>query len=308
MIFSGSSHPILASEVANLLGTSLAKRDLHLFPDGEIFIDILDPVHERDVVLLQSLGENPNFHIMETLMMLDALKRAAAASIKVVLPYFAYARQDRISRPGTSITAKLLADLLTQAGASHLVTMDLHSEQIEGFFDIPVQHLLSSSYLIPYCKSQGFQDIVIVAPDKGGIKIATTYARELNAPLALIDKERVDSFNVNIRLFVGDVKGKTVILPDDMCSTAGTLVTAANLCAQHGAKQIIAVVAHGLFTGNALEKIEKSPIDRVIVTNSIPLAEKICLHPKFSIVSVAPLFAEALLDKENLLTKDFHFQ
>lgn len=294
IIFSGSSHPILANEMIAHLGTTLGKCDLHLFPDQEIFVDILEPIQGHDVFVFQSLGGNPNFHIVETLIMLDALKRASASSITVILPYFAYARQDRIDRPGTPITAKLMANLLTNAGADYLITMDLHSEQIEGFFDIPVHQLLSSSFLIPFCKSLQFENPVVVAPDKGGIKLATVYARELDVPIALIDKERVDSFQVKMRLFVGDVKGKTVILPDDMCSTAGTLVSAAKVCAEQGAKRIIAVVGHGLFIGDALEKIEQSPIEMLIVTNSIPMTEKVRHHPKIRTISIAPLLAQAI--------------
>jgi len=294
IIFSGSSHPALSNEVIAFLGTSLGKRDLHLYPDHEIFVRILESIEGRDTYVLQSLGENPNVHLMELFIILDALKRAAAASITVVLPYFAYARQDRLDHSGVAITAKLVANLLTKAGTDHLITMDLHSEQIEGFFDIPVHHLLSRTLLIPYCAALELQNVVVVAPDKGGIKIASAYARELNVPIALIDKERIDSFHVEMRLFVGDVKGRTVLLPDDMCSTAGTLVSAANVCAKLGATRIIATVGHGLFIEDALEKIEKSPIEMLITTNSIPIAEKVRHHPKIRVVSIAPLLAAAI--------------
>lgn len=298
LIFSGSSHPILANEIIGCLGTLLGKRNLQLFPDGEIFVEILDAVQGHDVYVFQSLGQNPNFYLMETFVILDALKRASSASITLILPYYAYARQDRINKVGTPITAKLLANLLTDAGADHLITMDLHAEQIEGFFDIPVQHLLSKDVLVTYCESLlGFDNCVVVAPDKGAIKIAGAYAKALNAPLALIDKERIDSFQVSMRLFIGDVKGKTVLLPDDMCSTAGTLISAANICAELGANRIIAVVSHGLFIEDALEKIEKSPIEMLIVTNSIPMPDKISKHPKIRIVSIASLFAKAIKHK-----------
>jgi ribose-phosphate pyrophosphokinase len=294
LIFSGSSHPHLAHEIATLLGTSLGKRDLRLFPDHEIFVEILEPVQERDIFVLQSPGENPNLYLMELLIILDALKRASAASLTVILPYFAYARQDRLDKPGVPISAKLIANLLMQAGTDHLITMDLHSEQIEGFFDIPVHQLLSRTLLIPYCSSLELENMVVVAPDKGGIKIASAYARELEVPMALIDKERIDSFHVEMRLFVGDVHGKTVLLPDDMCSTAGTLVNAANVCAEQGAKRILAMVGHGLFIENALEKIEKSPIEMVITTNSIPMPDHIRNHPKIHVISIAPLLADAI--------------
>jgi ribose-phosphate pyrophosphokinase len=294
LVFTGSSHPVLAQEVINHLRISLGRQELQLFPDREIFVEILESVQGRDVFVLQSLGENPNFHLMELFIILDALKRASAASITAVLPYFAYARQDRVDKPGVPITAKLVANLLTVAGIDYLITMDLHSEQIEGFFDIPVQHLLSRELLIPYCSELELSNLVVVAPDKGGIKIATAYARELEVPIALIDKERIDSFQVEMRLFVGNVEGKTVLLPDDMCSTAGTLVNAANVCAKLGAQRIIAVVGHGLFIQDALEKIEASPIEMVITTNSIPIPDRLRKHPKIRVVSIAPLLAQAI--------------
>ncbi|MFI0434846.1 MAG: ribose-phosphate diphosphokinase [Parachlamydiaceae bacterium] len=294
MIFGGSSHPVLTAEIGQYLGAMVGKRDLNRFPDGEICVKLLEPVQGRDVFLLQSLGHHPNFHIMETLIMLDAFKRASARSITLILPYFAYGRQDRIDTPGAPITARLLADMLKNAGADQLITMDLHSEQIEGFFDIPVYHLISSKVLIPYCQSLHLMNGVVVAPDQGGIKIASAYTKHLQMPLALIDKERKDSFRVQMRLVAGNVEGKTVLLPDDVCSTAGTLVGAAEICAKHGAEKIIALVAHGLFIEDALEKIEKSPIDLVVVTNTVAMSPKIAAHPKIRIVSIVSLLAEAM--------------
>ncbi len=292
-IFSGSSHPHLAKEITNLSGISLGKIHLHFFPDQEIFVEILESVQGKNVFILQSLAKNPNLHLMELFIILDALKRASVASVTLILPYLAYARQDRIDRPGTPITAKLIADLLTQAGANSVITMDLHSAQIEGFFNLPVQQVFSRTLLIPYFQTLQLDDIVIVAPDKGGIEMASAYARELKAPIALIDKERMNSFYVKMRLFAGDVEGKTVILPDDICSTAGTLVSAANMCADFGAKRIIAAIGHGLFIEDALEKIDKSAIEMVITTDSIPVSEQVAKHPKIRIVSIASLFAEA---------------
>lgn len=294
ILFSGSSNPLLAQEIAALLKTSLGKVDLRSFPDQEIFVQILESVQQRQVFVIQSLFPDPNRHLMELLIMLDALKRAAAASITVILPYYGYARQDRLDKPGVSITAKLLADLLTQAGTTRVLTMDLHSEQIEGFFDIPIQQVLSRQLLIPYCATLNLDNLIIVAPDKGGIKIASDYARQLNTPMALVDKERINAFQVGMHLFVGDVHGKTVLIPDDMCSTGGTLVHAAQTCAQLGAKRIIAVVGHGLFIGDALKNLEQSPIEMLIVTNSISLSEAVRLHPKVRTVSIASLFAQAI--------------
>lgn len=294
LLFSGSSHPILAQEVSHLSGIPLGKIDIHTFPDKEIFVEVLEPVRHRHVYVFQSIVYHPNDYLMELFLILDALKRADVASITTVLPYYGYARQDRIDKPGVSIAAKLVANLLVQAGTQHVITMDLHSEQIEGFFDIPVEQLLSRYILIPYCSTLQLQNLVVVAPDKGGIKIASAYAKQLGTPLALIDKERIDTHSVDIRLFVGDVKGKTVLIPDDMCATGGTLVRAAEECARLGAKQIIASVGHGLFTDRAIEKIEQSPIEQIITTNSIPLPEIILQHPKVKVLSIGPLFAKAL--------------
>lgn len=292
-IFNGSSHPILGQEVAAILEASLGKRKLGIFPDLEIFLEIQESVQGHPAFVLQSM-EDPNFHLVELLIMIDALKRSCVESITLVLPYFAYARQDRQDKAGTPITAKLMADLLTAAGANRLIVMDLHSEQIEGFFNIPVHHLLSHKVLIPVCQTLNLEDPVVVAPDKGAIKLAAKYAEEFKAPLASIEKERKTPFEVEMRLFVGNVKGKTVILVDDMCSTGGTLVQAANACAELGAKRIVAVVAHGIFADNALEKIEKSPIELFITTNSLPCSEKVQKHSKVQIVSIAPLLAEAI--------------
>ncbi|MBX9696783.1 MAG: ribose-phosphate diphosphokinase, partial [Alphaproteobacteria bacterium] len=239
MLFSGSSNPALAKEIADLLSVQLGRIDLHLFPDKEIFVEVLEPVRNRHVFVIQSLFDDPNIHLMELLMMIDAFKRSAAASITAVIPYYGYARQDRIDKPGVAIAAKLVADLLTKAGADRIITLDLHAEQIEGFFDIPVDHLLSRSILIDYCAKLNMEHAVIVAPDKGGIKIAGAYARQLGWPIALIDKERIDPLHVVMHLFVGEVAGKIVLLPDDMCSTAGTLINAAKACAEFGAQKII---------------------------------------------------------------------
>ncbi len=294
LLFSGSSHPLLAQEVSALLSHPLGRIEHELFPDRESRIQILEEVRKKQVFVIQSTAFDPNFYLMELFILLDALKRASAQSIHVVLPYYSYARQDRVDHPGRPITAKLIADLLTQAGAHHLITLDLHSEQIEGFFNIPVEPLMSQDLLAPYCVNLGLEDLVVVAPDKGGVKIATAYAKQLKVPIALIDKERIDPFQVDMRLFVGNVKGRTVLLPDDMCSTGGTLVKAAEICKELGAKRILAVVGHGLFIGDALERIERSPIEQVITTNSVPHSEQVKKHPKIRIVSIAPLLAQSI--------------
>lgn len=291
ILFSGSSNLALAQEMVHLLGLPLGRLDIDLFPDKEIYVEVLENVYQRDVCVVQSIALNPNFYLMELLIILDALKRAAARSITAIIPYYGYARQDRLNKPGVAITARLIADMLTMAGAGRVLTLDLHSEQIEGFFDIPIEQLLSRELLIPYCASLQLKETVVVAPDQGGIKIASAYAKELGVSLALIDKERIDAFQVKFRLFVGDVQDKTVIIPDDMCSTAGTLVSAAEVCAQLGACKIIAVVSHGLFISQALDHLQKSPIEKLIVTNSIAFSEEAKKHSKIEVISIAPLFA-----------------
>ena len=294
LIFTGSNPSSLAQEVVELLGMTLAKRKIEIFPDQEISVEILESVQGRDVFVLQSFGQNLNVDWMELLIILDALKRASVSSLCVIVPYYGYARQDRLNKPGVPITAKLMANLLSIAGADRVITFDLHSEQIEGFFDIPVHHLISRKLLIPYCQSLQLEDLVVVAPDKGGVKIATIYAKELAAPLAFIEKERIDSFHVEMRLFVGDVEGKTVLLPDDMCTTGGTLLNAAQVCADFGAKRILSVVTHGVLVGNAIEKIENSPLEKLIMTNTLSLSPSLLHHPKIEIVSVASLLADLI--------------
>lgn len=293
LIFSGSSNPELADEIASLLSCPLGSVKLGRFPDGEIDIEILESVQNRTVYLIQSGFPDPDKHFMQLLCMLDALKRGGAKSVTVVLPYYGYARQDRVDKRGVPITAKLAADMLTLAGASRVITMDLHSEQIEGFFDIPVEQLLSRTLFIPLCASLRLQNPIVMAPDKGGVKIAMSYAKKLKIPIGLIDKTRIDSSCVEVRCFVGDVKGRTVILPDDMCATGETLIQAAIACKNLGAVKIIAFVGHGLLIDDALKNIDGSPIECLITTNSVSLSEEARNHPKIRVISVAPLFSEA---------------
>jgi len=294
LLFSGSSNLNLANKIAQLLNLSLGKRDIHFFPDKEIFVEILEPVQARDIFVIQSLFNDPNIHLMELLIMVDALKRAGAESITAVLPYFGYARQDRLIRSGMSITAKLVADLLTCSGITKIITLDLHSDQIEGFFDIPVEHLTSRSLLANYCTNFNLAEAVIVAPDKGGIKIASEFSRELNLPMAMIDKERLDPYNVEMRFFIGNVANKTVILTDDMCSTAGTLINAAKTCHALGANKIFALVGHALFVKNALVHLEESVIEKIITTDSVSSSSEIKNHSKIHVLSVASLFSKAM--------------
>lgn len=294
ILFSGTSHPVLAAQIASLSGIALGKMDRSVFPDGEICIELLETVSGRETYVFQSLAFEPNNYLMELLLVVDALKRGGAASITAILPYYAYARQDRIDVPGVAIGAKLVADMLTAAGVQRVIAMDLHSEQIEGFFNIPVEHLLSRSLLLSYFTTLDLENCVVVAPDKGGIKIASAYAKQLSIPLAMIDKIRVDAYRVEMHLFVGEIAGRTVLLPDDMCTTGGTLVSAANVCMELGAKRVIAMVGHGLFIGNALDKIRSSPIELVVTTDSVPMRDEVSNLPKIRVLPSAPLFASVL--------------
>lgn len=294
ILLSGSSHPDLAREIASLTGFELGAVELVTFPDEETYVRIETPVFHREAIVVQSLVFDPNRYFVELLLIIDALKRAAVSKVTLLIPYLGYARQDRVDRPGAPISAKLLANMLERVGADRVITMDLHSEQVEGFFDIPVIHERSRDLLIPYCRALNLGEAVVVSPDKGGIKMASQFAKQLGFPLALIDKDRFDPFTVGMHYFVGDVSGKAVIIPDDMCSTGGTLVNAANECAQLGAKKVIAVVGHGLFIGKAIDKIGASAIELVVTTNSVPLSDKVKTHPKFAVVSIAQLLSRHL--------------
>lgn len=295
-LFSGSSHPELAEEVAQNLSCQLGKISIERFPDGEISLQIQENVRGRDVFVFQTIALDPNNFLMELLIMIDALKRASARSISAVIPYYGYCRQDRKDKPRVPITAKLVANLLVNSGATRVLTMDLHAGQLQGFFDIPVDNIAGGPVLVEAFKnfSQCSNEIIVVTPDIGSVKLARSYARNLKTGLAIIDKLRVNATEVDVVTVIGDVKGKDVLLADDMCSTGGTLASAAKACQEKGAKRIFAVVTHGLLVGDALEKIEKSPIEALIISNTVPVGEKVRNHSKIHIVSIAPLFAQAI--------------
>ncbi len=293
-VFSGNSHPVLAAELASYLGIKLGKVLFEPFPDGEIYLQIQENVRGRDVFVVQSIARDPNYYLMELLIMIDALKRASAKSIVAVIPYFGYSRQDRKDKPRVPISAKLVADLLATAGATRVLTMDLHAGQIQGFFDIPVDNLYARPMLAEEVAKLHLKDLVIMAPDLGAIKIARAYSNHLNAEFAVMDKRRVSTEEVSITSIIGnDVKGRDVLLVDDLCSTAGTLVTAAETCARAGARDIFAAFTHGLLVGEAVKRLDSSPIKKIFISNTVPLLEE-QLHPKFVVVSTAPLFGEAM--------------
>lgn len=296
LLISGSSHPVLANEIAHELNISLAKTDLNHFPDGEISLQIKENVRGRDVFVVQTIALDPNNYLMELLIIIDALKRASAQTITPIIPYYGYGRQDRKDKPRVPITAKLVADLLVSAGATHIVSMDLHAGQIQGFFDIPVDMIHGMPPLV-----KAFQEavkvkenqVVVVAPDIGSVKMARSYATALNCDFAVIDKQRTSSTEV-VATVIGDVKGKDVLLADDMCSTGGTLVSAAKACREKGAERIFAAATHGLLIGDCVEKIEKSLIEALFITNTIPYTERLARSTKIRTVSVGIPFSQAI--------------
>lgn len=295
VLLSGSSHPELAREVAEQLGIELGNIELGSFPDGEISLRIGESVRGRDVFVLQSVALKPNRYLMELLIIIDALKRASAKSIIAVIPYYGYARQDRKDRPRAPITAKLVAEILEKAGATRVLTMELHAAQIQGFFDIPVDDLYAWPCLIEaFTESRSIDNLVVVAPDVGSIKLARSYATRMNVEMAIVDKRRMTATEVLMTTLIGNVNGKDVLLADDMCSTGGTLVSAAKVCQEKGAKNIFATVTHGLFVGDSIQKIECSPIQHIFMSNTIPKTERLQGTQKIHEVSVAPLFAKAI--------------
>ncbi|ATD53867.1 ribose-phosphate diphosphokinase [Clostridium chauvoei] len=295
-IFTGNAHPELAKEIAEILGIPLGKAKVSTFSDGEISVDIDETVRGADVFVVQSTSSPVNDNLMELLIMIDAFKRASAGRITVVMPYYGYARQDRKAKSRDPITAKLVADLLTAAGAHRVLTMDLHAAQIQGYFNIPVDHLLGSPILAKYFVSKGFDeddDVVVVSPDLGSVTRARKFADKLQAPIAIIDKRRPKANVSEIMNIIGDVKGKRCILIDDMIDTAGTIANAANALKDLGAKNVYACCTHGVLSGPAFERINNSAIEELIMLNTIKLPEKNDLA-KFNSLSVAPLFAEAI--------------
>ena len=295
-IFTGNSHPELANEIADILGVPLGKAKVSTFSDGEISVDIGETVRGADVFLVQSTSSPVNNNLMELLIMIDAFKRASAGRITVVMPYYGYARQDRKAKSRDPITAKLVADLLTAAGAHRVLTMDLHAAQIQGYFNIPVDHLLGSSILAQYFVNKGFdedEDVVVVSPDLGSVTRARKFADKLHAPIAIIDKRRPKANVSEIMNIIGDIDGKKCILIDDMIDTAGTIANAANALKDLGAKNVYACCTHGVLSGPAFERINNSAIEELVMLNTIKLPEKDDLI-KFKSLSVAPLFAEAI--------------
>ncbi|HJV47534.1 MAG TPA: ribose-phosphate diphosphokinase [Bacillota bacterium] len=293
-VFTCNANPKLAKEIADHIGLPLGNAEVVRFSDGEIQIKLNESVRGADVFVIQSTSAPVNQNLMELLIMVDALKRASAKSINVVIPYYGYARQDRKARARDPITAKLVANLLETAGAHRVIAMDLHATQIQGFFDIPVDHLLGVPILAKYFLEKNLPDIVVVSPDHGGVTRARKLAERLEAPIAIIDKRRPEPNVAEIMNIVGNIEGKTAILIDDMIDTAGTITLAANALVESGAKGVYACCTHPVLSGPAIERIANSKIQELIVTNSIALNEDL-LIPKISVLSVAPIIGEAII-------------
>ncbi|HTL48176.1 MAG TPA: ribose-phosphate pyrophosphokinase [Verrucomicrobiae bacterium] len=298
VILGGRSNPDLTNEIAEMLGNQPGDVLCGRFPEGEIQIQIRDNVRGKDVFILQSTCTPPNDNLMELLILIDAAKRASAKRVTAVLPFFGYARQDRKDRPRVPITAKLVANLLTKAGADRILTMDLHAGQIQGFFDIPVDHLYSISVLSEYLEKKQLQNLVVVSPDIGGIRMARAYATILNAKLAIVDKKREDATKTHVMNIIGSVEDKNVVITDDLVSTGGSLVEAARALKEAGALDVYAAVVHPILAGPAIDRLKKSDIKELIVTNSIPLGEEKKI-PVIKQLSVAGLLAEAIFRIHN---------
>lgn len=292
-IFSGRSNRQLSDSIVKRLGERLGECEIRNFSDGEIWMKYNDNIRGDDVFIIQST-QPPSDNLMELLIMVDAAKRASARRVTAVIPYFGYARQDRKDQPRVSITAKLVANLLTESGADRIITMDLHAPQIQGFFDIPVDHLYSSAVFVPYFLKKKIPNLTVVSPDVGGIKMARAYAKRLNAELVLLDKRRPKANQAEVMNIIGTVHGKNVLIVDDLIDTGGTFCNAVHALKKSGAKQVFGACTHPLLSGNSIERIGKSEVSKVFITDSIALDSKITKNKKFEILSVSTIFAEAI--------------
>jgi ribose-phosphate pyrophosphokinase len=295
-VFSGSAHPQLTREIADFLGIPIGQARLRRFPDSEVSFQIDENIRGADVFIVQPTSNPVDQHLMELLVMIDAFRRSSAARITAVVPYYGYARQDRKDKPRVPISAKLVANLLSAAGTNRVLTMDLHKAQIQGFFDIPVDHLFAAPAIIEYCSRlrTSYPDLTIVSPDAGGAERARAYAKRLDAELAVVDKRRTEDGTAEVMNVIGDVAGRTCILQDDIIDTAGTIQKAATALKDNGAERVFACAVHGVLSGPAIERIDKSPLDSLIVTNSIPLRGEAQQCKKIVVLSVARLLGQAI--------------
>ena len=293
-VFSGSAHPHLTREIADFLGIAVGQARLRRFPDSEVSFQIDENIRGTDVFIVQPTCNPVDEHLVEMLIMVDAFRRSSAARITAVVPYYGYARQDRKDKPRVPISAKLVANLLSASGTNRVLTMDLHKAQIQGFFDIPVDHLFAAPVIIEYLSRLNSPKLTIVSPDAGGAERARAYAKRLGGELAIVDKRRTEDGTAEVMNVIGDVRGRTCILQDDIIDTAGTIQKAAQALKDAGAERVLACAVHGVLSGPAIERIEKSPLDHLIVTNTIPLSDAARRCKKIVVLSVARLLGQAI--------------
>jgi ribose-phosphate pyrophosphokinase len=290
-VITGNANRLLAESIVKNLGVELCKAQITRFSDGEVQVKVEDNVRGADCFIIQPTCMPVNENIMELLILADALRRSSAKRITAVIPYYGYGRQDRKAEPRVPITAKLVANLIVASGVTRVLAMDLHAGQIQGFFDIPVDHLYGMPVFLKYLKDKNMKDMVVVSPDAGGVERARAFAKHLNADLAIVDKRRPRPNEASIMNIIGDVKGKAAIILDDLVDTAGTLTKVAAAIKEKGASEVIAAASHGVLSGNALQRIEESPIKELIITDSIPLVKQ---TGKIQVLTIAPLLAEAI--------------
>lgn len=293
LVFSGNANLELAKNICNYLNITLGDAEVDKFNDGEIRIKINQDARGKDIFIVQPTCPPVNENMMELLILIDAIRRASARRITAVIPYYGYGRQDRKDRPRVPITAKLVANLITTAGADRVLTMDLHAGQIQGFFDIPLDHLFAVNVFMEYLEKKGLPNLVVVSPDVGGVKMARAYAKKLKADLAVVDKRRVNDRKAEVMNIMGEVKGKNVCIVDDLIATAGTLVEAVAALKSSGAKEVYAAATHPVLSGPAIERIKKSELEELIVTDTIPIDKKKVIS-KIKVLSVAPLLGKAI--------------
>ncbi len=298
-VFTGNANRPVAEEICKFLGTPLGEAIIDRFPGGETHVQLNENIRGGDIYIVQSIcsndetGTTPNDALMELLILVDAARRASARRITAVLPHYGYARQDRKDRPRVPITAKLVANLIYTAGARRVLTLDLHSNQIQGFFDIPVDHLYAINLFVEYVQQKRLEDLVVVSPDTGSISMARAFAELLHAPLAIVDKRRISGQETEVMNIIGEVEGKNAFITDDLISTGGSLVEAASVIKENGAKEIYAAIVHPVLAGPAIERVESSVLSELVVSNSIPVPEN-SQNGKIKVLSVAPILAEAI--------------
>jgi ribose-phosphate pyrophosphokinase len=293
-IFTGNANRPLAEEIAAHLNVPLGQCSVKQFSDGEVYLQILENVRGADVFVVQPTSNPSDRHLMELLFLIDALKRASAERITAVMPYYGYARQDRKDKPRVPISSKLVADLLTTAGANRALTLDLHAPQIQGFFNIPVDHLFATPVLVEYFERLNLENLTVIAPDAGGVERSRFFAKKLNAPLAIVDKRREDVNEAEVMHVIGDVKGRTALIVDDIVDTGGTLVKNAEAMIEYGASRVFATASHPVLSGKSVERICNSRIEQVVVTNSIPLSPEAQKCERIKVLSIADLMARAI--------------